>query len=99
MKTSKDIPTQTYTKTNNHVQERIPSSQLQSYPTIQNLPHSSCTSQSANNQNQQEGEISSIEEKYRIKLYAEIVKQNICHQYNNNNNTNSDTATQKYSPH
>ena len=32
MRTPKDSLTQTYTKTNNHIRERIPSSKLQSYP-------------------------------------------------------------------
>ena len=73
MRTLEDIPPQTYTKTSNHIQEKIPSSQLQSYSIIHNLPYSRCTAQSANNQNQQEGEISNTKAKDRIQSYTEIV--------------------------
>ena len=73
MRTLEDISPQIYTKTSNHIQEKIPSSQLQSYSIIHNLLYSRCTAQSANNQNQQEGEISNTKAKDRIQSYTEIV--------------------------
>ena len=82
MRTPKDSPNQTYTKTSNHIRERIPSSKLQLNSIIQKLLYSSFKEQPTNNQNQQEGVISSTEGNERI----------ICHQYKNNTNNNSDTA-------
>ena len=99
MRTPKDNPTHTYTKTSNRIRKRIPSSKFQSSSIIQKLPYSSCTEQTANNHNQKEGEMSSNAGNERRKSYANIVNQNICHPYKTINNTNSDIEKQIYHPH